>query len=549
MSDSSESNIFGRYRLLDLIAKGGMAEVFRAKTDGAAGTEKQMCIKRILPRLSSNSEFIKLFVSEARIVLPLTHGNITQVFDFGEVDGVYFLAMEYVRGQNLAQVIARVAEGGKPLDVAAALFISAEVCRGLQYAHSYTDQQGKSVVVVHRDVSPHNVLISYNGEVKLTDFGIARAASKAAESESVVRGKPCYVSPEQADGKSGDPRSDIFSMGSLLYEMLTGVRPFEAETDAETLELVRKAAVDPPSTHNPNVSAELDAIVLKALSREPGQRYQRAGDLQVDLSSQLHQHAADFTAGTLATMVKELFAWELAQAEGQGSATSRDRLLFQLSRAGVDVKDTNASTDELLQMGTVALDAKPAPAPGRGRTLAIVIALLVLIGAGIGASLALSDDGGETKRDSGASSAALNKLPTFNPTEHITPKSLRKPIALPSTPASLPVAPKTSGKGLGTTGANVGKAATKEAKKTASAARRPPARRQGYGYLNCNSWPWSLVFLDGKRLRGNTPLYRVKVSAGRHRIKFVNPELGLRKEVSVTVAPGNIKTVAVSLQQ
>jgi serine/threonine protein kinase len=542
MSASSESTVFGRYRLLELIAKGGMAEVFRAKTDGAAGTEKQMCIKRILPQLSSNSDFIKLFVSEARIVLPLTHGNITQVFDFGENDGLYFLAMEYVRGQNLAQVLKRVAEGGKTLDVAAALFISAEVCRGLQYAHSYTDGQGKSVVVVHRDVSPHNVLISYNGEVKLTDFGIARAASKAAESESVVRGKPCYVSPEQADGKGGDPRSDIFSMGSLLYEALTGVRPFEADTDGETLELVRRANVDAPSSLNPEISAELDAIVLKALARNPDDRYQRAGDLQVDLSGQLHQLAADFTAGTLATSVKELFAWELAQADGQATTTSRDRLLFQLSKAGIDVDDKSASTDELLQMGTVALDAKPAPAPGRGRTLAVIVALVVLLGAGVGVSLALRGDGGESKQDGGASAVALGKLPKFNPTEHITPKSLRKPLTV-RTPASAPAPTPGTGSGAGT-----GSATAPHAKK-GSGSRKPTARRQGHGYLNCNSWPWSLVYLNGKRLRGNTPLYRVKVSAGRHRLKFVNPELGLRKEVSVTVAPGNIKTVAVSLQQ
>lgn len=532
MSASTEPTVFGRYRLLDLIAKGGMAEVFRAKLDGAAGTEKQLCIKRILPRLSRNSEFISLFVKEARIALPLTHGNITQVFDFGEVDGVYFLAMEHIRGQNLAQVLARAAEGGQRIDVAAAVYVAAEVCRGLQYAHSYTDGGGKSVVVVHRDVSPHNVLISYNGEVKLTDFGIALAASRAAAVEDVVRGKPCYVSPEQADGQSGDPRSDIFCLGTVLHEMLTGVRAFEADTDAETLERVRRAEVEAPSKINPEVPKQLDEIVLKAMARDPGERYQRAGDLQVDLSRVLHERAADFTAERLATLVKDLFAWELSQAEGQGG--SRDRLLFQLSRAGVQLEDRSATTDELLQMGTVALNAKPAPAPGRGRLVAIVGAVVVLL---LGVGLVLGIGGGATtaKEDAGIE---LAKLPKMDPTEHITPPSLRQPQVVPtSAPASLPAVPLPKA-GSGTAGTGRG---------TSTDPRRAPRRRAGY--LNCNSWPWSVVYLDGRRLRGNTPLYRVKVAAGRHTLKFVNPELSLTKEVTVTVPPGNIKTVAVTLQQ
>ena len=542
MSDTTESTVFGRYRLVDLIAKGGMAEVFRAKLDGAAGTEKQVCIKRILPRLSKNSEFISLFVEEARIVLPLTHGNITQVFDFGEVDGVYFLAMEYIRGQNLAQVLARLAERGAGLDIGASLYIAAEVCRGLQYAHSYTNGEGKSVVVVHRDVSPHNILTSYNGEVKLTDFGIARAMSKVAETDAVVRGKPCYVSPEQVDGGGGDPRSDIFSLGTVLYEMLTGRRPFEAESDAETLERVRVAKVVPPSEGNDAVDASIDAIVLKAMARDPGDRYQRAGDLQVDLSRALHERSADFTAGRLATRIKELFAWDLAQAEGGGAddGGGRDRLLSQLARAGVDVDDKNVTTDELLQMGTVALETKPMPAPGRWKLFAAVIVLILFAGGAVG--VAVGFGGGKTSTTGGkeTSAAALAKLPVGDPTDHLTPKSLRQPqgggVTSPATRASSPAGTASgtaSGTGAGRTPAG----------HHATVAASPPA------YLNCNSWPWSVVYVDGRRLHGNTPIYRVKVLAGRHRLKFVNPELGLRKEVTVSVAAGKIKTVAVSLQQ
>lgn len=521
---SSEPTIFGRYQLLEPIAKGGMAEVFKAKLTAAAGTEKVLCIKRILPTLSSNQDFISLFVKEAEIALSLTHGNITQVFDFGEVDGVYYLAMEYISGQDLNAALRRVREVGQLLDLPAVLYLAAEVCKGMQYAHTFTDGNGKTIAVVHRDVTPHNILISYTGQVKLADFGIALAATKVSGvQQEVVRGKACYLSPEQAAGSPSTARSDIFSLGAVLYEALTGQRPYDGESEKEILERLRSHDPDPPSRHNDAVSSELDEVVLKALARDPDQRYARAGDLQVALNQILVKRWPDYTAENLAGTLKELFAWEIARNEGQaGSDKDRDRLLFQLSRAGVQVQDKNASIDELLELGTVAIGStltqEASSGKGRGLLLAAGAGVLVVIAVIVGIMLSANanNSGTETKVDaSGPPPATLGSR-----TEHITPPSISEaPTVVEPVPR-----PKQVKKGR-------------------------PAPPPKVAWFNFNSWPWSVVYVNGRRLRGNTPLWRVRVNAGRHRIRFVNPELGLSKEVSVSVEAGATKSVTVPLQQ
>jgi len=498
-----------------------MAEVFKAKLVAAAGTEKVLCIKRILPSLSCNQEFISLFVKEAKIALSLTHGNITQVFDFGEVDGVYYLAMEFISGHNLYDVLGRMQEMDRLLELPAALYIAAEVCKGLQYAHSFTDVTGQTNAVVHRDVTPHNILISYNGEVKLTDFGIALAATKAStDDEVVVRGKARYLSPEQANGHPGEPRSDIFSLGTVIYEMLTGYCPFEADGERETLEQIRTLEVAPPTKYNEQVGEELAAVVLQAMAKSPAKRCSSAGDLQVALTQILHRSWPDYTAGSLAETIKELFAWEIAQIEGAVDGDSpRDHLLFQLSRAGVKVDPEKTSTAELLELGTV--DIAGVSRSGRGSRprwrvplgigggialLAVALALLLVLPAG--------NERPEMTTDKGP----WPPPSAHHRTEHLTPPS-PKPAEEAGPPPARPPAKLV-----------------------------PPARGRAVAFLNCNSWPWSVVYINGRRLRGNTPLYRVRVRPGRNRVRFVNPELGMSKEVTVSVSAGHIKTVAVSLQ-
>lgn len=554
---------FGRYELLERIAQGGMAEVFKARLSTSAGAEKYVCIKRILPTLSQNREFISLFVQEAKTTLPLTHGNVTQVFDFGEVEGIYFLAMEYIRGKNLLEILQRAAEVGIPLGVASALFIASEICKGLQYAHSYTDNRGQKQAVIHRDVTPHNVLVSYNGEVKLTDFGIALAASKATPSDDVIRGKPIYLSPEQANGQVGDTRSDIFSLGTVLYEMLTGLRPFEAATTPKILERVKTFEVPSLISVRADFDEQLDAIVQKSLAKSPEVRYQRASEMHVALSSALHRLAPGYTAEQLAQQMHDLFAWEIAQHSGstETSEDPRDRLLFQLSRAGMAV-DKKTKTEELLAMGTVPIgdsvahqgSAKPRHVSARvnpkaqksivwGVVSVVTVGFASLMMLGLYLAFRVPDSTG-----AGQNVESIRPNPVI--TEHLTPPSLAPMIddiseldddyeSVSKQDSALPINDPHRE-------SNTDRSARAPLEKRKEPRVRP--RSQDVGYLNLNSWPWSVVYVDGRRLEGNTPIYRVRLSAGRHLVKFINPELGLKQEVEVTVEGATTKTVAVSLQ-
>ena len=219
---------FGDYHLLEKIATGGMAEVWRARSYGLAGFEKILVIKKVLDGLAKDEEFIRLFIDEARISVQLLHVNIVQVFDLNQVDGTYYMAMEYVHGMDLARLVGR-SRHHSPFPVELALFVAVEVLKALQFAHARTDDDGNPLKIVHCDISPQNVLISFSGEVKITDFGISRAAFQAKGLHEVVRGKYAYMSPEQVDGLELDGRSDLFSLGILLFELLTGRRLFKGK--------------------------------------------------------------------------------------------------------------------------------------------------------------------------------------------------------------------------------------------------------------------------------------------------------------------------------
>ena len=253
---------FGKYYLLERINVGGMAEVFKAKTFGVEGFERLLAVKRILPNIAEDEEFISMFIDEAKIAVQLQHANIAQIFDLGKVDGSFFIALEYVHGRDLRSIFDRMRSRG---DVAADLAWPAtsmmQVCEGLDYAHNKRDAQGRELHLIHRDISPQNVLIGYEGEVKLIDFGIAKAAGKASKTQAgILKGKFGYMSPEQVRGLPIDQRSDIFAVGIVLYELLTGERLFVGETDFSTLEKVRNVEILPPSSYNKKIPPELERI-------------------------------------------------------------------------------------------------------------------------------------------------------------------------------------------------------------------------------------------------------------------------------------------------
>nr|WP_255662912.1 protein kinase [Myxococcus sp. RHSTA-1-4] len=305
--------------MLSKIAAGGMAVTYRARMTGAAGVTKPCVIKQILPHFVDDTDFVEMFISEARVVASMSHSNIAQVFDFGEVDGQYFIAMELVQGQPLSKVLRRAQKAGmgffpEPL----ALHIASKLCDGLDYAHRHVGEDGQEMGLVHRDVSPDNVLISYEGEVKVIDFGIAKATSvvEAKTSPGTLKGKYPYFSPEQAQGRQDlDARTDVYAAGVVLYEMVCGKRPYEGEFVAVLPRIISGDCL-PPSSLNPSVSAELETVISHAMAIDRDTRYQTAKEMSASLVELLYRDNPRFTPALLSQLMAFLFAEELA-AEGR----------------------------------------------------------------------------------------------------------------------------------------------------------------------------------------------------------------------------------------
>ena len=303
---------FGRYILVDRISTGGMAEVFLAKASGVQGFEKILAIKRILPSISEDSDFTTMFIDEAKISANLAHVNIGQVFEFGQVSGQYYIAMEYIPGKDLRAIQTHLDETGRLMDLPMALHVVGRLCMALDYAHRQKNSDGTSMEIVHRDVSPPNVIVSYDGAVKLIDFGIAKAASRGTRTRAgKLKGKFAYMSPEQVQGLPVDRRSDVFNLGILLHELLTNRRLFHGENQLNTLNLVRKAEVPPPSSINPDVPVEVDRIVLKALARDREQRYGWATELRADIERHLARTSSVYEPNHLADWMRAEFAGEI----------------------------------------------------------------------------------------------------------------------------------------------------------------------------------------------------------------------------------------------
>ena len=306
--------LFGKYYLLELINVGGMAEVFKAKMFGVEGFEKIVAIKRILPEVAEDAEFIKMFVDEAKIAVKLQHPNVVQIFELGKIDGSYFIAMELINGKDIKTIRKRLKRVDLLMPVEQSAYIISQVCDGLDYAHRKTDEKMNPLNIVHRDISPQNMIVSYEGTVKLIDFGIAKAKSKSTKTQvGMLKGKFSYMSPEQVSGQPIDRRSDIFSLGVVFFEMLTGKRLFLGKNDVETLEKIRKAEVLPPSVFNSAVPPELDRIVLKALAKDREDRYQWASEFSEDLKKFSYSSGKNFSRQDMMNFMSEFFADELEE--------------------------------------------------------------------------------------------------------------------------------------------------------------------------------------------------------------------------------------------
>ena len=374
----------GKFDLIRQIAVGGMAELYLARTMGIEGFEKLVVVKRILPQYVDNPTFVNMFLNEARLSATLHHPNITQVYDIGVEEGDYFFSMEYVHGEDLGRLTVTALENGVPVSLDCALTLVAGLCAGLHYAHEKAGPDGRPLNVVHRDVSPSNVLVSYDGAVKLVDFGIARAGSAPATTRGGLKGKIAYMSPEQCQGKATlDRRSDVFSIGSILYELTTGQLPFTDETEYGVLNQIVNTDARPPRELVPNYPPALEAIVVKALARHPDQRYRSALELQGQIEDFAHENRLRVSPLVLARLMSTLFParleeWDHARAQGafiveqhvlrtlieSGKTNDNSAVLAQLKQATPPPTPPVAAEDEATDVLTVRVaDTSVGPAP------------------------------------------------------------------------------------------------------------------------------------------------------------------------------------------
>jgi len=297
-----------KYKIIKKLEAGGMAEVFWAEMESLQGFKKQVAIKRVLPHLSQNREFIAMFLDEARLSLQFNHANVVQTFDIGVSDNTYFITMEFVNGLNLKKMLEFYQKSRMLMDPFYAAFLTNEICKGLHYAHSLRDPNGKLLGVVHRDVSPPNVLISRQGEVKLVDFGLAKATSQLEHTEpGIIKGKFSYLSPEAAWGREVDHRADIFSAGILFYEMMAGgTKLFLGGNDYDTVMIVREAKYAPISSVNTDVPREFEVILNKALQSDADRRYQTAAEMGRDITQAMFSLGRGVSTFDIASLVEQV---------------------------------------------------------------------------------------------------------------------------------------------------------------------------------------------------------------------------------------------------
>ncbi|WP_437897195.1 serine/threonine-protein kinase [Sorangium sp. So ce124] len=386
------SETFGRYRLLERLGEGGMAEVFKAKSFGVEGFEKVLVIKRILPKLAEQGRFVDMFVHEAKLAVRLSHANIVQVFDLGRVDHPngdptsYFIAMEYVPGLDLATLLARCRRAKRPIPLAMAVFMTAEIAKALDHAHRRRDEQSRPLGIVHRDISPQNILLSWEGEVKVTDFGIAKATQSMTDEEvgenraGRIRGKLAYMSPEQSRAGAIDGRSDLFSLGTVLYEMLAGSNPFAAPTAFEIMRRLQASEYPPLALVRPDVPRSLVDVVSTMLAKNPEDRFPDAGRLHEALLGFFYATAERFGANDLAEFLEPFH--EEKSAEIQAGAVLQEEPNGANERTPVEVPHTTStrsrSASGLLQLLEKA-DSGPA-ARGLGERREVTALVLIFTG-------------------------------------------------------------------------------------------------------------------------------------------------------------------------
>jgi hypothetical protein len=439
---------FGKYLLLRQLAIGGMAEVYLARQSGPAGFEKECVIKRILPALAADQQFVNMFLDEARIAARLSHPNIVQIFDLGSVgEGDYFLAMEHVHGVDLQQIEEAEATRGGRMPLAIAVRIVSNVAEGLEHAHRATDSRGQPLGVVHRDVTPSNVIVSFDGVAKLLDFGIAKAVAKKGRTEvGVIKGKIPYMSPEQVQGEALDSRSDVFSVGTMLYELTTGHKPFDGDGPADLSLKILQSEPKPPGAWVDGYPPALAEIVRRAMTKKAAERYQSAREMHEALDDFLMGAGIRATSHDVAAYIDGLFPGLRDKARAEAASLPvevTDPTVPMMAARGTDPGD-KVGTPGPMTLGELSAPSLGSYEDARrnlggggrgGGSTAVIVLLVVAVAAGFWYLATHSGSSSATTGTGNGGSAAAASAPAAAAT---TPPAVEahKPAATPATPAT-----------------------------------------------------------------------------------------------------------------
>ena len=565
---------YGTYELLGRIAFGGMAEIFLARELGAEGTRRMTVIKRVLPHVAEDQTFVEMFRDEARLAMQLNHPHICHVYTFGEAEGTYYLAMEWVNGKPLSKIIKRAREhGGLPIPIA--LRIIAQVAEALDYAHRANGANGEPLGIVHRDVSPQNVMVSYDGVVKLLDFGIAKATSHSTRTEAgVIKGKFAYMSPQQCVGELIDSRADIFALGICLFEALAGRNPFRRKTEFETMTKIVGDPTPDLIERREDVTEALASVVEKALMKQPERRYQTAGDLQLALEQQLATGGVLVNAARVGDYVKAIFPEDVRDGPSLDTRIGKAPSVPPSQESGPIDEARRPSPPGSTELDAVAMPSHisiaPPPQSGTSPIVWVLSILLLLTGlavaGGVVAWTFFAPDGATDP-------VAVAEPPPTTPAVPTPPPSVEPPVTEPPAVASGSVFLESDPPGASirfddrdvagetpveigmvepgvhqvvltldgheTWEGNVVVVAGRRATLTGDLTRERRAPRVAGGppgQLSLNTRPWSKVYL-GRRLIGTTPIGRAEVPSGNVRLRLVDRD-GAEHRRSVRVPAG-----------
>jgi serine/threonine-protein kinase len=597
--EGTPTTAFGKYQLFASLGRGGMADVFLSVARGQMGFNKLAVVKRLRQALAEEAAFRNMFLDEARLAARLNHPNIVHTYEVGEQNGVYFIAMEYLEGQSLNKVLKEALRRNEPMETEVCVRIVADALAGLGHAHELRDYDGRPLQIIHRDVSPHNIFVTYDGHTKLVDFGIAKAALSSTETEvGVLKGKVAYMSPEQAVGGRIDARSDLFAMGIVLWELLARQRLMTGESAANTLHKLMNEPIPRVSQAVPGIDAQLDALVERALQKDPQLRFQSAAEMRGALEAwlsvqprpsrqddvgrrmqhlfasvreevqrQVQRHMAAITQATSTGELQALTVESLRRMELSGANVSGQLLRLGQGGSGsgsgvvpaYGAMHSHASQYPSLRSGSSM--TPPPPAKSNAVLIVCMIGFFVLAAVSIVVwglrnkraqddALARGDDLASTLA-SGQPAGPMGTGPTQvgDPAAAATspqPPDSASASVTPATSASAP-SPTPTGR-ASATGRNVAVRPAPQPQQHAPTAQpQPPAEEKEPGFLTLQVYPWAKVS-EGGRTLCTTPCVKVKMAPGAHTLTLENSDQGLKTTTVVVIKSGETTTQNLGLK-